>query len=168
MYPPPAKISDMNKPLLYMVFITGIWMCNAQTGPPGKVSLNVLYNQVENIFKRDQFVRSYILHNEKDLDRCLKESLWLYQNKLDFINSKELLSFIKEHGYPNSEIIGKPLLLFIVFMHTPQPFKQPMLALIRNEYQKGNIPFEEFRQIQWHLEGREGIPFTFRYVTSEQ
>ncbi|WP_340064816.1 hypothetical protein [Ascidiimonas aurantiaca] len=158
----------MNTYLLYVAFITGIWMSHAQVNPPGKVSSNILYSQVKKIFERDQSVRSYILHNENDLDTCLKDSLWLYQNKLDFINSRELLSFIEKYGYPNSDIIGKPLLIFIVLMHTPQPLKQPMLALIRNEYQKGNIPFEEFRQIQWHLEGREGLPFTFRYDSPEQ
>lgn len=91
------------------------------------------------------------LEELKSLRKKMKEQ--------DVSNVKELIELTGKHGFPGPERLGvKKSKAYLIFVHTPNNYKDEVRLLIEEEYRAGRMGTYEYQHIIWHLDGRKGMP----------
>lgn len=113
----------------------------------------MLYEELVKMSKEDQRLRK---HN-KDYINHGKERL-----VIDSTNVVRMIAIINTYGFPAVQRFGENrkdgITPSIILVHTPQQYTDTVKKLIDAEKAAGRISQNEYAHIDWHLNGRKGVP----------
>ena len=115
------------------------------------------------IMDGDQKYRGMIRNlNSADLNyEVVRDSLWSLQEEIDDQNTRKLIAFTKEYGFPYPTRTGIPEPVWLIFHHANEKYHQDIKPLLQKELEAQRIGKAEYSLILWNVNGRTGQPFSF-------
>lgn len=101
-----------------------------------------LADQLDSIYSEDQKYRAQIIEGQKKFGAASVEvkALWQIIAVKDSINIIKVKAIIDQHGWPDSDVIGKngSKTLFLVIQHSDLAIQEKYLPIMREAVHKGN------------------------------
>lgn len=76
----------------------------------------------------------------------------------DNANTQRMIAIINTYGYPSAGRLGFKGNAGAILVHAPLKYADTLRTLLETEKQAGRISNNEYAYINWHLDGRVGIP----------
>lgn len=76
----------------------------------------------------------------------------------DNANTQRMIAIINTYGYPSAGRLGFKGNAGTILVHTPKVYADTLRTLLAIEKQAGRIGQNEYAYINWHLDGRVGLP----------
>lgn len=76
----------------------------------------------------------------------------------DNANTQSMIAIINTYGYPSADRLGFKGNTGAILVHAPMKYADTLRTLLDAEKQAGRISNNEYAYINWHLDGRVGIP----------
>lgn len=76
----------------------------------------------------------------------------------DNANTQRMIAIINTYGYPSARRHGFKGNAGAILVHAPLKYADTLRTLLETEKQAGRISNNEYAYINWHLDGRVGLP----------